>query len=231
MIKRAPQFNNRIVGLYTIHSRDIGWGMTTRVLGFDLSTSCIGFGCLDIDGYNISVVKIDHYKPSKDEDVFVCLAKTRKFIKKLINDLKPDTIAIEDIIQFMGKGSSAHTIIVLAQMNRMCGLVAYDYLQSSLPARKRKLTTDVQVSPTLLSVSKIRHGLKLTKELPAKEEMPALIEKHLNIQFPYIPITKGKNKWKPAPESYDRADGCAVALYMALQMTNQLYKKAKKPKT
>ena len=168
-----------------------------KILGLDISTSCIGYACLEVNGSTITVVEIDHYKPTKDGDIFERLAKTRKDIKKIIKRLEPDVIAIEDIIQFMGHGSSAATIIGLAQFNRMIGLVAYDYLKAS---------------PTLLNVMKIRHGIKSGKELPSKEDIPELVANHLNIEFPYV-YTKTN---KIAPESYDRADATAVALYQAL---------------
>jgi hypothetical protein len=187
-----------------------------RILGLDVSTSTIGVGCLDVSGPDIFVVSIDHYKPPKDGDVFERLDKTRKAMKNIIKSFQPDIIAIEDIIQFMGAGSSAATIIALAQVNRTVGLVAYDFLK--------------RTSPRLLSVMAVRHGIKLTKDLPSKEDIPELIEKRLGIEFPYVINKKGKI----APESNDRADGAAVALYVALEQTGQLYKqmnqKAKKAK-
>lgn len=170
-----------------------------RVLGLDVSTSCIGFACLEVNAGAITVVEIDHYKPIKDGDIFERLAKTRKDIKKVIKRLEPDVIAIEDIVQFMAGNSGAKTIIALAQFNRMIGLVAYDYLKAS---------------PILLSVMKIRHGLKIGKDLPPKEDMPELVAKHLNIEFPYL-YTKTN---KIAPETYDRADATAVALYQSLHL-------------
>jgi Holliday junction resolvasome RuvABC endonuclease subunit len=186
--------------------------MTYRILGLDISSSCIGYALLTIEDDNaIYLEYCNHYKPPKDGDVFTRLAKTRKDMKRIIKQLVPTEIAIEDIIQFMGKGSSAQTIIALAQVNRTVGLVAYDYLKRS---------------PTLHNVLTIRHGIKLGKDLPSKEEIPELVAKRLKVEFPYVFNKKDKH----APESNDRADAIAVALYRALEITNQLPKKGKQPK-
>ena len=99
--------------------------------------------------------------------------------------------------------STATTVVTLASFNRMIGLLSYDYLKSH---------------PGLFNVMSIRHGLKLNKNLPKKEEMPDLVSKHLGITFPYIKDKKGKIK----PESFDMADGIAVALYYAFILTNRI---------
>jgi Holliday junction resolvasome RuvABC endonuclease subunit len=172
-----------------------------RILGLDISSSCIGYGCIDanLEDHTLSAVEIDHYKPMKDGDLFERLAQTRKDMKRLFKRLKPDCIAIEDIIQFMGKGSSANTIIVLAQFNRMIGLTAYDYLKEP---------------PSLYAVISIRSGIKLDKKLPPKEDVPEVVAKWLGVDFPYVLNKKGKQ----SSESNDRADGTAVALHHALRL-------------
>jgi hypothetical protein len=91
----------------------------------------------------------------------------------------------------------------------MICLTAYDYLGKS---------------PTLYSVMTIRHGLKTGKDLPKKEEMPALVAQHLGITFPYEYNKKGGIK----VESYDKADGVAVALYHARTLAGLVKPKGKK---
>jgi hypothetical protein len=105
--------------------------------------------------------------------------------------------------------STAKTIITLTTFNRMVCLAAYDYLQKS---------------PELFSVMTIRHGLKLNKTLPKKEEMPELVAQHLGITFPYQLNKKGKVK----EENFDMADGMAVALYYAFTLTGKIKRKVKK---
>jgi Holliday junction resolvasome RuvABC endonuclease subunit len=183
--------------------------MTKTILGFDVSSTTIGWAVLGIDGYNISIVKTDYLKPIKKGSIIERIVDTRNKIQKIINDVKPDYIGIEDIIKFMAGKSSAQTIIMLTTFNRMIGLCAYDYLNRA---------------PELFSVMTIRHGLKKDKIFPKKEDMPELVSKHLGITFPYQLGKKGAIK----VENYDMADGIAVALYYAFVLTGRAKRKGKK---
>ncbi len=180
-----------------------------RVLGFDISSSCIGICLLEIDEQNkITMKYLDNIKPVKSENIIERIADTRDKVKKLIEHLKPNYIAIEDLVQYLPGKSSANTIITLTTFNRMIGLLAFDFLQQM---------------PNLYNVMSIRHGLKKDKILPPKEEMPALVSSHLNVKFPYRIGRKGKT----LPENYDMADAWAVALYHAFILTGKIIKKAK----
>jgi len=176
-----------------------------RVLGMDISSTTIGYCVLEIDNDNIKFVLTNYIKPIKKGDIIERLADTRDKIQKLIHEIKPDYIAIEEIIQFIRNRSSANTVIVLATFNRMIGLVAYDFLKRS---------------PDFFNTIAIRHGLKMGKVFPKKEQMPALVSKHLGITFPYKKTKKGVIK----AESYDMADSMAVALYYAFVLTNRIRK-------
>ena len=185
----------------------------TKVLGFDISSTCIGICLLEIDEKNkITLKYLDNIKPIKSINIIERVAHTRDKIKKLIEHLKPDYIAIEDLVQYLPGKSSANTIITLATFNRMIGLLAFDYLNKM---------------PNLYNVMSIRHGLKLSKELPSKEQMPDLVSSHLGIKFIYSIGKKGKIK----SENYDMADAFAVALYHAFILTGKIIKKAKKVKS
>lgn len=183
------------------------------LLGFDVSSSTIGWCVLQFDEISgkIKLVHSNYVKPIKDGNIIERIVDTRDKIKTIIEQFKPDYIGIEDIIQFMKGKSTAKTIIMLTTFNRMIGLAAYDYLQRS---------------PELFSVMTIRHGLKTGKDLPKKEDMPALVSKHLGITFPYEYNKNGKIK----VESFDMADGIAVALYYALVVTGKIVRKTKKAK-
>jgi len=185
--------------------------MTKRVLGFDVSSTTIGYCVLDIDESSgkIDFVAADYVKPIKKGNIIERIADTRTKIKKIIEITKPDYIGIEDIIQFMQGKSTAKTIIMLTSFNRMIGLLAYDYLGKS---------------PELFSVMTIRHGLKIGKQLPKKEDMPELVSKHLGITFSYGVNKRGNAK----VENYDMADGIAVALYYAFMLTGKIKRKGKK---
>lgn len=186
--------------------------MSKIVLGFDVSSTTIGWCALSIDVNNkISIVKYDYIKPLKKGTIIERIVDTRNKIKKIIDMIKPDHIGIEDIIQFMQGKSTAKTIITLTTFNRMICLLAFDYLGTS---------------PELFSVMTIRHGLKINNIFPKKEEMPDLVAKHLGITFPYQLNKKGKIK----VENFDMADGIAVALYYSLKLSGQLKPKVKKSK-
>ena len=181
-----------------------------RVLGFDVSSTTIGYCVLDIDDNNqIHFEYANYLKPAKKGSIIERIVDTRNKIQSIIEQVKPDYIGVEDIIQFMQGKSTAKTIIMLTTFNRMIGLCAYDYLKKS---------------PDLFSVMTIRHGLKTGKDLPKKEDMPELVAKHLGITFPYEINKKGKVK----VESFDMADGVAVALYHAFVLTGKVKRKGKK---
>lgn len=182
--------------------------MSKRVLGLDISSSTIGYCVLEVDGYNIKYISMDYLKPSKKGSIMERIVDTRNKILTIINKVKPDYIGIEDLIKFMPK-STATTVVVLTTFNRMICLLAYDYLQRY---------------PELFNVMSIRHGLKLNKILPSKDDMPELVAKHLGIIFPYQCDKKNKIK----EESRDMADGVAVALYYAFILTGRITKKIKK---
>jgi Holliday junction resolvasome RuvABC endonuclease subunit len=183
--------------------------MSKIILGFDVSSTTIGWCVLSLDEKNnISFVKADYVKPVKKGSIIERIVDTRDKIQKIIDEVKPDYIGIEDIIKFMAGKSSAQTIIMLTTFNRMIGLCAYDYLHRS---------------PELFSVMTIRHGLKLDNVFPKKEDMPALVSQRLGIIFPYQLGKKGALK----VENYDMADGIAVALYYALVLTGQTKVKRK----
>lgn len=185
--------------------------MVKTILGFDASSTTIGYCVLTLDDTNnsISFVKAGYIKPLKKGTIIERIVDTRNKVQKVIVDAQPDHIAIEEIIQFMKGKSTAKTIIMLTTFNRMICLTSYDYLGSS---------------PKLYSVMTIRHGLKTGKELPKKEEMPALVAQHLGITFPYEYNKKGNIK----VESYDKADGMAVALYHARVLAGLVKTKGKK---
>jgi len=142
-----------------------------KILGFDCSSTTIGYCVLNWDEISnqISFESADYFKPPKDGNLIERIAKTRDAIRKIIEDVEPDYIGVEEIISFMKGKSTAQTIIMLTTFNRMICLLAYDWLARS---------------PELFNVMSIRHGLKMNKVLPKKEEMAGLICQHLGIEQP-----------------------------------------------
>lgn len=173
------------------------------IIGWDVSSSVCGWSVLKIEQNNVKYIDSGYFKPLKKGDIFERLKDTQNKVKVLLEKYKPNEIAIENITEFMANKSSSKTIIMLALFNRMVGMTCYDYLGKS---------------PELISVMSIRHGLKLTKELPSKDQMPALVEKHLNIT---LSVERKKNG-KIADEYYDKCDGIAVSTFFAFKLTEKL---------
>lgn len=191
-------------------SIDILAFMIKRIIGFDCSSTTVGWCLLNWDDVtnDIKYINASYVKPIKTGSIIERIADTRDKINKIIKDSEPDYIAIEDIIKFMKGKSSAQTIIMLTTFNRMIGLISYDYLGRL---------------PELFSVMSIRHGLKLNKIFPSKEDMPDLVAHHLGITFPYEYGKKGALK----VENFDKADGVAVALYCAFLLSGKIKRKKK----
>lgn len=162
-----------------------------KILGFDVSSTVTAYCCMTIE--NKEIIKIEHgfFKPLKKGTIFERLSSFQKEIEKIINKFSPDNIVIEDIVKFMQHRSQANTIIMLALFNRQVGLTCFN----------------MGISPILYNVMQIRHCIKLNKKMPKKEEVPDVLEKRLNIKFPYV---LKNNKIKQ--ESYDVADAFAVTL-------------------
>jgi hypothetical protein len=176
-----------------------------KVLGIDVSSETIGWCSLSVDQLSGDIKFLDagYLKPIKIGSIIDRISHTRDKVLEIITKQNPDYIGIEDIICFMKGKSSAQTIIMLTTINRMICLLSNDYIKKP---------------PELFNVMTIRHGLKLTKVLPKKEDMPELFAAHLGIKFPY----EYNKKNKITEESYDMADGCSVALYYAFILSGRV---------
>lgn len=175
-----------------------------RILGLDASSKTIGYSIIEYNEStgSIDLIECDYIKPPKKGNLFERLNKTQNMIKEILVKYDPDKVAIEDIAKFMAGASTAKTIITLAVFNRAVGLACYEYCGEP---------------PELFNVMKIRHGIKLNKKFPKKDEIPDIVAKHLNITFPYVYKT-GKKKEEIMEESYDMADSLAVAYYYVVSI-------------
>ena len=178
--------------------------MSIKLMGLDISSTTIGISIIETDEEfnNSKLIYCDHIKPIKVGNIFERIKDTQNKIKSIIEKHSPNFISIENIIQFLGGGSTAKTIISLATYNRSVGLTCYDFLGRA---------------PMLYNVNSIRAKLRLTDERLKKKDMPGVVEKHLGIIFPYV-IKKGKI----AAESEDRADSASVALYSIIDIKSTL---------
>jgi Holliday junction resolvasome RuvABC endonuclease subunit len=195
-----------------------------RVLGLDASTSAIGIAVIEYDkSFNCKLVYSNYYAPDKSIDIIDMLLKARVHITNIAKQYEIDEFVIEDYIRFMKGRSSAATVIPLAILNMTLRLMIIDQFN---------------IKPESLNVLKIRHTLKLTKELPSKEEIPNLVAKHLKIEYPWLYKVNKRTK-KPVlhkvtkepvvqTESYDIADAIAVALAFIKLKETPKKSKAKK---
>ena len=170
-----------------------------RILGFDISSTTIGVSLIETnEKYSKPKLKLlTHIKPPKNGSLFERLHETKLEILKILEEHSPDVVAIEEIVQFMAGGSTAKTIITLTAFNRMVGLVAYEHFNKE---------------PFYYSVMAIRHKLKIGKELPSKEQMLDVVQKHIKVQNPILYKESKKGIKKIADETFDQVDGLAVAL-------------------
>lgn len=171
----------------------------TSVLGLDCSSSTIGWGLITSE---LRLAAYGHIKPLNNKYPIVeRLSDTYNRISALCVELKPTYVAIEDIFMYMKGKSQAKTIVVLASFNRIAALAAYHNSQNVY----------------FYSVHEIRKSIKdlalKSKKIISKDEMPNIITEKLDHGFSFL-----KNKLgNVAKETYDEADGIAVAWCHILQ--------------
>jgi len=172
-----------------------------RVIGFDVSSSTIGWGVLDLEGEKISVVDSGYYKPPKKKDCSISTRLTAVFdwTQQMCVKYGVDAVSIENIVMFMKAKSKAETTITLAVFNRTVALASNIYLKS----------INSSSEPYLYAVITIRSSIRKKaqlEELP-KENVPQVIFDNLGQAFELEYKKTGKLK----DENFDRADGIAVA--------------------
>lgn len=184
-----------------------------RILSLDASSTTIGLSVIDYQLPKIELIHTEFYKPPKKGDIFERLYEVKHFIKEKISEFKPDETAMEDIVLFMSKNSTAKTITTLAILNRTVGLSIFE---------------EMGKSPYLYNAMKIRHTIKQNKKLPPKEEVPELVAKLLNTNYNWLTKTY-RGKEKILTENYDIADAIACGLcHIYLQKQDVKPKKSKK---
>lgn len=168
-----------------------------KVIGLDVSSSCVGFSVFNYDKAGINLVRVGHIKPpdSKKGSIIYRVFEYVKELRKLLATEKPDVVAIENFASGFSAGrSTAKTIIILATFNSVTQLVVLESLD---------------YEPEMLAVSTIRSIISkhLGTKSVSKEEMLDVITNQFSSQ------------WKPritkngtiGAESLDESDGIAAA--------------------
>jgi Holliday junction resolvasome RuvABC endonuclease subunit len=168
-----------------------------KILGFDISSSTIGYGLIEYDENNIKISEYGHLKPpgsDKGTLAFRALSAS-KLLKDLLLKINPDYVAFEDYANRFSEGrSSARTIIVLSVFNEVSAMTCLQTLGFE-PVKYPAVTIRS-------SLSKI-NGQKIT----SKEEAFNFITTNYS-DFKLRHKKTGKIK----DECFDEADAIAVAL-------------------
>lgn len=173
--------------------------LTDVVVGFDVSTKCVGITVVDVVGIVRNILTIDL---SKIDDMFDKLAECTKYIKELDNVLKEESlnvkyVFIEEPLRAFSAGlSSATTLITLARFNGMFSLVPV-----SIWATK-PIFVNVNTARSSL---KIPRGSKKDKKTGKEHALTFARAVLKNEADTYLPL----GDWK----SYDAADALVIACY------------------
>lgn len=171
-------------------------------MSLDASTTTVGLAVIDYDETNMSIAHFEYYKPDKSGHQLDMLIKAKEYLNAMLNTFHPHDLAIEEYVSFMKGNSTAATIVPLAVFNRTLCLAAYE--------KMNKL-------PSIINVNTVRSRIKLSKERPKKEDVPDVVAKHLNIDFPWFTKQTKKGATKTMVESYDVADAMAVGIAFILK--------------
>ena len=130
-----------------------------KVLSLDISSSTIGWGLIYFNNNLITFKGSGHIKPpskaaaeKKSFGLSYRLNEIAKSTQKLLTDVAPDVVIVEDYARKFSRGkSSANTIIVLATVNETVSLEVFKFLGTEavrLPvARIRKILRDEYGEP------------------------------------------------------------------------------------
>jgi Holliday junction resolvasome RuvABC endonuclease subunit len=179
-------------------------------MALDVSTTTIGIAIIDYDdGYDVRSLQTGWYRPNYTKQKWheldpathlILIDAAQHEIMHWAQRNKIDEFVIEDYVQYLGGGSTAKTIIPLAVLNMSLRLMIWKMFA---------------IEPVPYSVMKVRHTIKTGKTLPAKEEIPKLVDKLLGKGMGHgweYKTNRRTKKKELTQESYDVADAIAVGL-------------------
>jgi len=178
-----------------------------RILGLDLSTSCVGY-CI-LESTDRSIVELGHISLKNVEGLF---NKVDDIVPKVAALLVGHNISkcfIEEPVQMFTMGmSSAHTILTLAKFN---ALVSY-HVRNQLTDANTFFVKPTEARKTcgLVMTTKAKSGGMSQKE-QTYSQLTSPTGLLSGVSFP---LTK---TGKPRPENFDRADAYVVAYHGAVK--------------
>jgi Holliday junction resolvasome RuvABC endonuclease subunit len=173
-----------------------------KVLGLDISSSCIGWAIIEYDNSKIELLKYGDIKPpdAKKGSLSFRALKASKELAALLLAEKPDEIAVEAYAnRFAGGRTTARTIIVLSFFNEMCQMVCLDTL--GFESEKYPVANIRSV------ISKF-----LKKKSISKDEIFEVIKNYFSNFNPRISKSGAYGS-----ETFDQADAIAVAFCHAIK--------------
>ncbi|MEE2857662.1 MAG: crossover junction endodeoxyribonuclease RuvC [Planctomycetota bacterium] len=133
---------------------------TIRILGIDPGLSKMGWGIVDVDGHDLSLVEFGSLKTSTDLPHSQRLLEIHQEIKRAISMHSPDIAAVEDV--FYGK--NARSALLAGEGRAVC------ILACSL----------VQLSVVELSASAVKQGVTGSGRA-SKQQVQAMVQRILGL--------------------------------------------------
>jgi Holliday junction resolvasome RuvABC endonuclease subunit len=166
-------------------------------MGLDISSSTIGWAVLNDEAelLGCGYIKPKNGKSLIEERIDSAISK----LKKIFDKYKPNEVVIEEIIQTMGRNTTANTIIILAAFNRSIGYMFYRWMHKP---------------PNRMMASTIRKHVREflgKKGRMGKDDIYDEMKNHFPSFVPEL-INRGKNKGMERKENFDVADAIAAAL-------------------
>lgn len=178
-----------------------------RILGLDLSTSCVGY-CI-LESTDRSIVELGHISLKNVEGLFNKIDDIVPKVAALLVGHNISKCFIEEPVQMFTMGmSSAHTILTLAKFNALVSYHVRNQLGDANIAFVKP--NEARKSCGIILTTKAKAGGASQKEQTFSQlTAPNGLLSHIKWD-----MTKtGKVK----PESYDRADAYVVAIYGAVK--------------
>ena len=135
-----------------------------RILGIDPGFAIVGVGVLDYEGNRFKVVDYGAITTNAGEDMFDRLKKIYDELTEIINQVKPDVMAIEELFFNSNQKTAinvaqARGVLVLAAKN--CGVPVFEY-------------TPLQVKQSVVGYGRAEKGQvqQMTKAILNLEKVP-----------------------------------------------------------